>query len=88
MSFLDIFRSGKQQGSASRAKERLQIIVAHERGNSASPDFLPQLQRDILEVVRRYVTISEEQIRLSVDKKDDCEVLELNIALSDFEKNS
>ncbi len=85
MSFLDFFRSNKA-GSASLAKERLQIIVAHERGKAGAPDFLPQLQQEILAVVRKYVEISEEQIKLSVDKRDDCEVLELNISMADFEK--
>lgn len=87
MKFLDFFRSNRKS-SASIAKERLQIIVAHERGNSSPPDFLPRLQKDILEVVQKYITINENQISLSVDKKNDCEVLELNISLADFERNS
>ncbi len=86
MSFLDFFRSNKT-GSASLAKERLQIIVAHERGKTGASDFLPKLQQEILEVVRKYVQISEDQIKLSVDKRDDCEVLELNISMADFERN-
>lgn len=86
MSFLDFFRSSKPS-SASIAKERLQIIVAHERGGTSSLEFLPQLQNDILAVVRKYVKISEEQINLSVDRKDDCEVLEVNIALSEDERD-
>ena len=85
MSFLDYFRS-KKKSSASVAKERLQIIVAHERRPPSTPDFLPRLQKDILAVVRKYIHISEDQIRLSVDRKGDCEVLELNIALADQEK--
>ncbi len=86
MSFLDFFRSSKPS-SASIAKERLQIIVAHERGGTTSLDFLPHLQHDILEVVRKYVKISEDQINLSVDRKDDFEVLEVNIALSENERD-
>ena len=82
MRFLDFFRSNKKT-SASVAKERLQIIVAHERRPASSPDFLPRLQKDILEVVRKYVPIREEQIRLSLDRSGDCEVLELNISLTE-----
>jgi len=85
MRFLDFFRSNKPS-SASVAKERLQIIVAHERRPSTTPDFLPRLQKDIVEVVRKYISISEDQIKLSVDKKGDCEVLELNISLADSGK--
>lgn len=84
MNFFNLFRS-KKPSSASIAKERLQIIVSHERRRSNTPDFLPQLQADILKVVRNYVQVSEDQIKLSVDRKGDSEVLELNIFLSDQE---
>jgi cell division topological specificity factor len=57
MKFFDFFKS-KKPGSASVAKERLQIIVAHERRRSTTPDFLPQLQNDILQVVRKYIQIN------------------------------
>ncbi len=82
MKFFDFFKS-KKPSSASVAKERLQIIVAHERRRSTTPDFLPQLQNDILEVVRKYIQINEEQVKLSVDKQGDFEVLELNISLAE-----
>ncbi|MEL0028762.1 MAG: cell division topological specificity factor MinE, partial [Perlucidibaca sp.] len=55
MSFMDFFRSQKKPSTASMAKERLQIIVAHERGRRNQPDYLPQLHRDILDVIRRTV---------------------------------
>lgn len=82
MSLFSIFRK-KEQTSAAIAKERLQIIVAHGGRRPSSPDFLPQLQKDILEVVRKYIPVGEDQINLSLDRKDDCEVLELNISIPD-----
>ncbi|OQY17844.1 MAG: cell division topological specificity factor MinE [Desulfobacteraceae bacterium 4572_35.1] len=82
MKFFDFFRSSNCN-TASVAKERLQIIVAHERNHAASLDFLPQLQQDILRVVRNYISIDEEQVKLSLDSSGDVEVLELNISLSD-----
>ena len=85
MRFLDFFRSNKKT-SAAVAKERLQIIVAHERRPASTPGFLPSLQKDILEVVRKYVPIQEEQIRLSLDRSGDCEVLELNISLTEADR--
>ena len=85
MRFLDFCRSTKT-ASAAVAKERLQIIFAHERRPASTPDFLPSLQKDILEVVRKYVPIQEEQIRLSLDRSGDCEVLELNISLTEADR--
>lgn len=85
MSILDFFRSKKQNSSASIAKERLQIIVAHERGQRSQPDYLPQLQRDILEVIRKYIPIDQEQIQVELANQGNCSVLELNITLPDSE---
>ena len=82
MSFLDYFRS-KKKSTASVAKERLQIIVAHERGTKDQPDYLPALQRDIMQVIRKYVAISEDMVAVSLDQNDECAVLELNITLPD-----
>ena len=79
MSLLDYFRSSKKT-TANTAKERLQIIVAHERRRRNSPDYLPQLERDILEVIRKYVDISPEDIAVSlVQRGNELSVLELNV---------
>ncbi len=83
MGLLDYFRSTRQ-GTAAVAKERLQIIVAHERGGRRhSPDYLPALKKDLLDVVRKYVPISQNQVKVHLDKREDYEVLELNITLPD-----
>ncbi|ERP93137.1 cell division topological specificity factor [Marinobacter sp. ES-1] len=80
MSFLDYFRS-KKNNTASVAKERLQIIVAHERGQRDMPDYLPQLQQELLDVIRKYVQISDDMVQVDVDRNDSCSVLELNVTL-------
>lgn len=80
MSFLDYFKSTKKN-TASIAKERLQIIVAHERGQRRQPEYLPMLQQEILEVIRKYVPIDQDQVQVQLDKNDDCSILELNVTL-------
>lgn len=80
MSLIDFFKA-KKKSSASVAKERLQIIVAHERTQRGQPDYLPQLQQDLLAVIRKYIPIADEMVQVSLDKNDDCSVLELNITL-------
>ena len=83
MSFMDFFRAQKKPTTASMAKERLQIIVAHERCQRSQPDYLSQLHRDILEVIRKYVPITEDQVQVELDSQGTCSVLELNITLPD-----
>ena len=73
--------SGKKKTSAAAAKERLQILISHERQNRQGPDFLPDLQRDILDVVKRYVAIREDHVSVRLDRTGDASVLELNVTL-------
>ncbi len=80
MALLDYFKS-KKKNTASLAKERLQIIVAHERNNRMSPDYLPELKKDILQVIAKYVQIDENQVSVEFDKDGDLAVLELNVTL-------
>ncbi len=80
MSFFDFFLRSRKP-SAAVAKERLQIIVAHERSMRGMPDFLPRLQREIMDVIARYVQVEHDQVKVSFDRDEQCEVLELNIVL-------
>ncbi len=80
MSFFDYFKA-KKNTSASVAKERLQIIVAHERGKRDQPDYLPQLQQELLAVIRKYVQIDDDMVQVELDRNENCSVLELNVTL-------
>lgn len=81
MSIIDYFIRKKQPSSASVAKERLQIVVAHERNHRNQPDYLPLMQKEIIEVIRKYVDIDQDQVSVQLDNSDDCSVLELNVTL-------
>jgi len=75
------FLKGERKKSASIAKERLQIIVAHQRGQRGQPDYMPMLERELLEVIRRYVQVDDDAINISMDTEDNYSVLELNVTL-------
>ena len=70
MALLDFFLSRKKN-TANIAKERLQIIVAERRRGDSEPHYLPQLKRDILEVICRYVKIDPEMVTVQLDQKGD-----------------
>jgi cell division topological specificity factor len=59
--------------------------VAHERTKQNQPDYLPQLQQEIIDVIRKYVTIDQDQVSVQLDKNDNCSVLELNVTLPEKE---
>ncbi len=81
MSIFDYFRSKPSNASAATARERLQVIVAHQRGQRNQPDYLPRMQQEILEVIRKYVPIEPEDVQVQVDESGNCSVLELNVTL-------
>ena len=77
------FLLGEKKKTASVAKERLQIILAHERGarGGRRPDYLPALQRELVAVISKYVSIRPDDIRVNVERQDDLEVLDIKIEL-------
>ncbi len=84
MSFLSILL-GEKKKSASVARERLQIILAHERSgrNVAEPDYLPALQAELLEVICKYIKIDPKDIKLNLERQENLEVLEVKVELPD-----
>ena len=84
MSLLDYFKISKVR-SASLAKERLQILVAHERSSRNQPSYLPQLQKELLEVIRKYVNVELDAISVNFEQDENQETLEVNIVLPDID---
>lgn len=84
MGLMDYFR-GSKPSSAAIAKERLQILVAHERSARNKPDYLPKLQAELLEVIRKYVNVDQDAITVHMEQDESREILELNIVLPETE---
>jgi cell division topological specificity factor len=80
MALLDYFFT-KKPPSATVAKERLQILLAHERAGRNGPDFLPLLQKELIAVVRKYVEIGDDMIKVNLAGvgKASTSVLEINV---------
>lgn len=83
MKLLDLFK--RQAASAPHARERLQILLAHERAGRDGADYLPQLQRDLIDVVKKYVAIDEDKVQVQLDRGHDVATLEVNIELPEAE---
>ncbi len=81
MGMFDFLMAKKQ--TASLAKDRLRIIVAHERAGRGGPDYLPMLQRELLEVIRKYVNVDAESVKVDLIGEGDNKVLDISVALPD-----
>ena len=75
------FLLGEKKKTASVAKERLQIILAHERSgrNPGQPDYLPALQRELVAVISKYVHINPDDLKVHFERQDEREVLQVKI---------
>ena len=81
MNLFDFFRKSRPVNSAATAKERLQIIVAHQRNQGSQPQLLETMKKEILEVVKKYFAIDLADISADISRKGETEMLELNINL-------
>jgi len=81
MSLFRFLRRPEARSSAQTAKDRLQIILAHERQDRAQPDYLPLLQKDILGVIRNYVEIATDKVQMRLQRGERMSMLEIEIEL-------
>jgi cell division topological specificity factor len=79
MGLLDFLKSKKN--TAETAKNRLQIIIAQERSQRGGPDYLPLLQRELLEVIKKYVNIDVDAVKVDLIKDGANDVLDISVAL-------
>ena len=79
MSIFDFLKPKKN--TAQTAKNRLQIIIAQERSSQGAPDYLPLLPREILEVIRKYVAVDVDAVKVDVVKDGEHDVLDISVAL-------
>ena len=83
---MNIFNYFKKNSSANEAKERLQIIISHERKSNKDRDFINKMRQDIVNVIKKYINIEEKQVSINVEKSEENEnsnisILELNLTL-------
>jgi cell division topological specificity factor len=67
------------------ARERLKIVLAHERASREAPDFLPMLQNELLDVIGRYIEIRGDMIRVNLGRSGDTSLLEINVEIDGAE---
>ncbi|GBD44619.1 Cell division topological specificity factor [bacterium HR40] len=82
MRLLEFFRLARRRtSSAETAKQRLQVLVALDRSGGVGPDFLPLLQRELLDVIRKYVEVDPGRVKIDFERGPDCSILEVNVEL-------
>mgnify|MGYP003417293435 CR=1 FL=1 len=85
MGLLDFLH--KKKNTAETAKNRLQIIIAQERTSRGGPDYLPLLQRELLDVIKKYVNIDADAVKVDLVKDGEHDVLDISVALPEGPQN-
>jgi cell division topological specificity factor len=76
---MSLFGLFKSRGSAPVARERLQILLAHERASHGQSDLLSILRDEILAVVAKHVNVEQDQVRVTLDRGDTVSMLEIDV---------
>ncbi|MBR1209412.1 cell division topological specificity factor MinE [Bradyrhizobium sp. JYMT SZCCT0180] len=85
MNLLRLFSGSK--ATAPVARERLQILLAHERGLRGQPDLLATLREEILAVVSKHIQLDPDKVTVKLDRGPAVSTLEVDIEVpNDFEK--
>jgi cell division topological specificity factor len=79
MSFNLLRMMRRSSGSAPVARERLQILLAHERGARGQPDLLLTLREEILAVVSRHMSVDPDKVQVRMDRGKKVSTLEVDI---------
>ncbi|PCH57694.1 MAG: cell division topological specificity factor MinE [Legionellales bacterium] len=81
MNIIEFFKSLRNNDSASVAKERLQILVSHQRMDEKTAEFMPRLRAELIAVINKYMHVPEEQINVNLQNQGGHSTLELNVVL-------
>lgn len=84
MSLLSYLGLGKK--TAATARDRLQVIIAQERKQGNSHDYLPLLRKEIMEVIAKYVKVDISKVKVDLHHNENSSVLELNVALPEHDE--
>lgn len=75
------FLTQKNKNTANVAKDRLRIIIEQGRRERGAPDYLPMLQRELLEVIRKYINVDIEAVKVDLHKDGEHELLDISVTL-------
>lgn len=75
------FLTQRSKNTAVVAKDRLRILIEQERGMRGAPDYLPMLQRELLEVIKKYINVDIEAVKVELHKDGDHDLLDISVTL-------
>lgn len=78
---MNIFRFFGKQASAPTARERLQVLLAHERASVGDSDLVALLREEILAVIAKHVKVDREKVNVQMERGDQVSTLEIDVEI-------
>ena len=78
---MSIFKFFSKQTSAPQARERLQVLLAHERASAGHSDLVAKLREEILAVIAKHVQIDRDKVNVKMDRGEQMSTLEVDIEI-------
>ena len=78
---MKLLRIFGRRASAPAAKERLQILLAHERRSARNPDLLAVLHKEILNAISKHVAVDPDKVEVKVQRRETMSVLEIDVEI-------
>lgn len=77
---MSIFGLFRRTSSAPMARERLQVLLAHERA-SAGSDLVAILREEILAVIAKHVQVDADRVQVTMDRDEHVSILEIEVEI-------
>ena len=77
---MNIFRLFNKQRSAPLARERLQVLLAHERVATGN-DLVAVLREEILAVIAKHGELDSERVHVKIDRDERFSILEIDVEI-------
>jgi cell division topological specificity factor len=78
---MSIFAFFNKKSSAPTARERLQVLLAHERASIGQTDLVSQLREEILAVIAKHVQVDRDKVNVKMDRGDKVSTLEIDVEI-------
>lgn len=72
---------GRRGATAPVARERLQILLAHERKSAQDSNLIALLHKEVLVAISKHIAVDPEKVMVKMHRKDDMSLLEIDIEI-------
>ena len=83
---MSLFGFLAKKSTAPVARERLQILLAHERAIGGDSDLAAVLREEILKVIAKHMPLDRDKVQVKLDRDGAVSMLEIDIELPETVK--